>query len=121
VQNTIPEPDDENEELQEVLEVLRREAEFQRRVGQHYEHGGRSGGGGGGGVKGLFRRVTSQREKPRDFDAARAKAPVQTRIDIGPWTSKGKSAKEAIGRAWSKWFHVSGIPGRNVVRILFQR
>jgi hypothetical protein len=121
VQNTIPEPDDENEELQEVLEVLRREAEFQRRVGQHYEHGGRSGGGGGGGVKGLFRRATSQREKPRDFDAARAKASVQTRIDIGPWTSKGKSAKEAIGRAWSKWFHVSGIPGRNVVRILFQR
>jgi hypothetical protein len=71
------------------------------------------GGGGGGGVKGLFRRATSQRERPRDFDAARVKAPVQTRIDTGPWTSKGKSAKEAIGRAWSKWFHVSGIPGRN--------
>jgi hypothetical protein len=99
---------------------LRREAEFQRRVGQHYEHGGGSGGGGGGGgVKGLFRRATSQRKKPRDFDATRAKAPVQTRIDTGPWTSKGKSTKEAIGRAWSKWFHVSGIPSRNTIRILF--
>jgi hypothetical protein len=71
------------------------------------------GGGGGGGVNGLFRRATSQRERPRDFDGARAKAPVQTRIDTGPWTSKEKSTKEAIGRAWSKWFHVSGIPGRN--------
>jgi hypothetical protein len=44
VQNIIPEPDDEDEELQEVLEVLRCEAEFQRRAGQHYEHGGGSGG-----------------------------------------------------------------------------
>jgi hypothetical protein len=49
VQNTIPEPDDEDEKLQEVLEVSRREAEFQSRVGQHYEYGGGSGGGGGGG------------------------------------------------------------------------
>jgi hypothetical protein len=110
VQSTISEPCDEDEELQEVLEVLRREAEFQRRVGQHYEHGG---GSGGGGVKGLFRRAMSQRKRSRDFDAARAMTPVQTRIDIGPWTSKGKSAKKVIGRAWSKWFHVSGIPDRN--------
>jgi hypothetical protein len=64
-------------------------------------------------VNGLFRRATSQRERPRDFDDARAKAPVQTRIDTGPWTSKEKSTKEAIGRAWSKWFHVSRIPGKN--------
>jgi hypothetical protein len=64
-------------------------------------------------VKRLFRRATSKRERPRDFDAARVKSPVQTRIDIGLWTSKGKSAKEAIGWDWSKWFHISGIPGRN--------
>jgi hypothetical protein len=107
----IPIPDDEDEELQERLEFSRREAKFQRRVGEHYEHGG---GSGGGGVRGFFRRATSQRERSRDFDAARAKAPVQIRIDTGPWTNKGKSAKEAIGRAWSKWFHVLGIPGRNV-------
>jgi hypothetical protein len=121
VQNTISESDDDDdEELQEVLELSRREAEFQRRVGQHYEHGGGSGGGGGGGgVKGLFRRATSQRERPRDFDAARAKAPVQTQIDTSPWTSKGKSAKEAIGRAWSKWFHVSGIPDKNADILYF--
>jgi hypothetical protein len=56
VQNTIPIPDDEDEELQEVLEISRREAEFQRRTGEHYEHGGESGGGG---VKGFFRRATS--------------------------------------------------------------
>jgi hypothetical protein len=55
----------------------------------------------------------SQREMPRDFDVARAKAPVQTQIDTGSWTSKKKSAKEAIGQTWSKWFHVSRIPGRN--------
>jgi hypothetical protein len=58
--------------------------------------------------------ATLQRERFRDVDAARATAPVQTRIDTGPWTNKKKSAKEAIGRTWSKWFHVSGIPGRNV-------
>jgi hypothetical protein len=65
-----------------------REFEFQRRTGQHYKHGGRSVGGG---VKRLFRGATSQREMPRDFDAARAKAPVQTRIDTGSWTNKEKS------------------------------
>jgi hypothetical protein len=107
----IPIPDDEDEELQEVLEVSKHEAEFQRRAGEHYEHGG---GSGGGGVRGFFRRATSQRERPKDFDAARAKAPVQTRIDTDPWTNKGKSTKEAIGRIWSKWFQVSGILSRNV-------
>jgi hypothetical protein len=102
VQSTIPEPDDEDEELQEVLEVSRCEAEFQRRLGQHYEHGGGSEGEEGEvESKGLCRRATSQRERLRDSDAARAKAPVQTRIDTGLWTSKGKSAKEAIGWAWS--------------------
>jgi hypothetical protein len=25
---------------------------------------------------------------------------------------KGKNAKEAIGRAWSKFFHIVGVPGR---------
>jgi hypothetical protein len=106
--------------LQEVLKVSKREAEFQIRAGQHYEHGGGSGGGGGGGgVKGLFRRTMFQRERPRDFDAVRVKAPVQTRIDTGSWTSKGKNVKETIGRAWSKWFHVSGILSRNSNNLYF--
>jgi hypothetical protein len=98
VQSTMPLSEDEDEELQEAVEVSRREAEFQRRVGQRYEHDGGSGAGGGG-VRGFFRRATSQRERSRDFDATRATAHVQTRIDTGPWTSKGKSSKEVIGRA----------------------
>jgi hypothetical protein len=69
--------------------------------------------GRGGEVRGFFRRATSQRKMSRDFDTARATAHVQTWIDTGPWTSKGKSAKKAIGQAWSKWFHVSRIPSRN--------
>jgi hypothetical protein len=118
VQSTMPLSDDEDEKLQEAVEISWREAEFQRRAGERYDHGGGSGAGGGGGgegggVQGFFRRATSQREWSRDFDAARATAPVQTRINTGPWTNKGKSAKEAIERVWSKWFHVSGIPGRN--------
>jgi len=106
--------DDDDEVVERVIEQSRREVDFQRRAGGRYEHGG--GSSGGSGIGGLLRRVTSQREgrsqRPGDFDLQRAKAPVQTRIDTGPWTSKGKSAKEAIGRAWSKWFHVTGIPGR---------
>jgi hypothetical protein len=94
----MPLSDDEDEELQEAVEVSRREAEFQRRARERYEHGGGSGGGGGG-VRGFFRRVTSQRERSRDFDAARATAPIQTQIDTGLWTSKRKSAKKAIGWA----------------------
>jgi hypothetical protein len=47
VQSTIPLSNDEDEELQEAVEVSRCEAEFQRRAGERYEHGGGSGGGGG--------------------------------------------------------------------------
>jgi hypothetical protein len=54
VQSTIPETDDEDEKLQEVLEVSRRETKFQRRAGEHYEHGGGSGGGGGRRSKGIL-------------------------------------------------------------------
>jgi hypothetical protein len=37
----------------------------------------------------------------------------QQRIDTGSWTQKGKNAKEAIGKAWGKFFHYVGISGRN--------
>ena len=37
---------------------------------------------------------------------------MQPRIDTGSWTQKGKNAKEAIGKAWSKFFHIAGVPGR---------
>jgi hypothetical protein len=43
VQSTMPLSDDEDDELQETVEVLRREAEFQRRAKERYEHGGGSG------------------------------------------------------------------------------
>jgi hypothetical protein len=49
VQSTMPPSDDEDEELQEAVEVSRREAEFQRRVGERYEHSDRSGAGEGEG------------------------------------------------------------------------
>jgi hypothetical protein len=64
VQSMMPLSDDDDEELQEAVEISRREAEFQRRVGESYEHGGGSGvggggGGGGRGVQGFFRRAMS--------------------------------------------------------------
>ena len=106
---------DEEEELERVMELSREEAEFQKRAGQRYEHGGGSGSGsGGGGMKGLLRRTFSKRDTSShvDFNLSRAKSPVQQMIDTGPWTSKGKSAKDILGRTWAKWFHVAGIPGR---------
>jgi hypothetical protein len=124
VESMVPIPEDEDEELHKVLEVSRHEAKFRRREGDRYEHcdGSEGGGGGGCGIRGILRRATSHRERLSDFDVTRAKTLVQTRIDTDPWTSKGKSAKEAIGHAWSKWFHVLGIPDRNVtIHILFQR
>jgi hypothetical protein len=54
----MPLSNDEDEELQEAVEVLRREAEFQRKAGERYEHGGGSEAGGGG-VRGFFRRAMS--------------------------------------------------------------
>jgi hypothetical protein len=30
--------------------------------------------------------------------------PVQTRIDTGPWITKGKQVKSAIGKAWARFF-----------------
>jgi hypothetical protein len=37
---------------------------------------------------------------------------MQPRIHTGSWTQKGKNAKEAIGKAWSKFFHIAGVRGR---------
>jgi hypothetical protein len=91
VESTVPIANDKDEELQDVLEVSRREAEFQRRVGKRYEHGDESRGGGGSasrgrGIRGFLRRATSQRERLSDFDAVRDKAPVQTKIDTDPFS-----------------------------------
>jgi hypothetical protein len=37
--------------------------------------------------------------------------PVQIRIDTGPWSTKGKHVKIAIGKAWAKVFHTEAILG----------
>jgi hypothetical protein len=39
---------------------------------------------------------------------------VQTRIDTGPWSTKSKEAKTAIGKALVKFFHTKAIPGVKV-------
>ena len=64
----------------------------------------------------MFRRATSQRESPVVEDyilaAGGRRGMTQPRIDTGSWTQKGKNAKEAIGKIWSKFFHIAGVPGR---------
>src|SRR6266542_1001175 len=99
------------DEMAEAIAISKAEAEFRRRTGDRYEHGGGSGGGGRGGIKGFLRRASSVREAPSPTDVTYKKS-VQPRIDTGSWTAKGKSARAAIGSAWSKFFHTSGIAGR---------
>jgi hypothetical protein len=53
-------------------------------------------------------------EHVRDYNLAKASRPMQQRIDTGPWTSKGRSLKVILGRAWAKACHAIGIPGRKV-------
>jgi hypothetical protein len=119
--NPVPEAYDDEAGLQCAMNLLRAEAEFQGGV-QHrggiYE-GGSGGGSGsscGNPVSRLFQRATSQRESPvvEDYNLASGarRGSVQPRIDIGSWTRKGKNAKEAIGKAWSKFSHIAGVPGR---------
>ena len=83
--------------------------------GGSYEHGGGSGSARGNPVQRMFQRATSLRESlgVRDYNLASARGPTQPRIDTGSWTQKGKNAKEAIGKAWSKFFHIAGVPGRH--------
>jgi hypothetical protein len=45
--------------------------------------------------------------------------PVQTRIDTGPWTTKGKQVKFAIGKAWTNFFHTKAIPGAKADNLYF--
>jgi hypothetical protein len=40
------------------------------------------------------------------------KGMTQPRIDTCSWTQKEKNANEAIGIAWSKFFHIAGVPRR---------
>ena len=84
--------------------------------GGAYEHGGGSGSTRGNPLQRMLRRATSQRESPavEDYNVASGgrRGMTQQRIDTGSWTQKGRNAKEAIGKAWSKFFHIAGVPGR---------
>ncbi|WVZ87005.1 hypothetical protein U9M48_033708 [Paspalum notatum var. saurae] len=106
-----------------------------QRAGPHYDRGGGSGSGsraGGSGVRGssvrgsgvagsggplpsMFTRSQSHvPERVRDYHLGLSSAPRQQRIDTGPWTVKGKTLRELLGRAWAKACHAVGIPGRKV-------
>jgi hypothetical protein len=113
--------DDEEAQMQRAMELSRAEAAYRRQVeerGGAYEHGGGSGSGSGRGnpITRMFARSSSTRESAgvRDYNLAAGgrQGSTQQRIDTGPWTQKGKNAKQAIGKAWSKWFHFAGVPGR---------
>jgi hypothetical protein len=96
--------DDEEEDVRRIIEESLMEYNYRERVeqrGGRYEHGGSSSGTGLGDGKRLM--------KGFDSDLARAKAPVQTRIDT---IFSEKENKEMLALAWSKWFHARDIPGR---------
>jgi len=109
-------------DLQAAMEQSRMEYEFRERAGSRYERGAGSGSGGGGGssvgqgpLPRMFSRSRSHvPERVRDYNLATSSGPRQQRIDTGPWTSKGRSSKEILGRAWAKACHAVGIPGRKV-------
>ncbi|GJM95179.1 hypothetical protein PR202_ga11887 [Eleusine coracana subsp. coracana] len=103
-----------DEVLQRVLDMSQEEEAYARRVrnqGGQYEHGGGSSQsqGGGGGLLGMLRRSMSV-----------TKEKVQTRIDIGQWTTKCKAGKNAIDKVWSKFFHIEGISDRKADNPYFQ-
>jgi hypothetical protein len=94
---------DNDEELQCAIHLSREEAQYAQRVrqqGGQYEHGGGSSQQQPNGDR--LKRSSSRRGRSQ---------PIQTRIDTGPWTTKGKQAKSAIGKSWAKFFHTKAIPG----------
>ncbi|XP_039812046.1 uncharacterized protein LOC120675023 [Panicum virgatum] len=116
---------DEDAELQVALHQSRQEYDFMQQAGPRYERGGGSGatsgsrsggvGGSGGPQPSMFRRSQSQvPERVRDYHLGLSSAPRQQRIDTGPWTVKGRTSRELLGRAWAKACHAVGIPGRKV-------
>jgi hypothetical protein len=62
----------------------------------------------------LTRSKTQVPDRVRDYNLASASGPRQPRIDTGPWTEKGRGAKSKIGRAWAKFCHATGIPGKKL-------
>jgi hypothetical protein len=130
--------DDEEAQLQRAIHLSRAEELYHQGVEQRggaYEHGGGSGStrenplqrmlrrsrGSGSTwenpLQRMLRRSGSRRDSPvvvEDYNLAAGgrRGMTQPRIDTGSWTQKGKNAKEAIGKAWSKFFYIAGVPGR---------
>jgi hypothetical protein len=112
--------DDDEAQLQRAIHLSRAEELYRQGVehrGGAYEHGGGSGSTRENPLQRLLRRSGPQRNTPvvvEDYNLAAGgrSGMTQPRIDIGSWTQKGKNAKEDIGKAWSKFFHVAGVPER---------
>jgi hypothetical protein len=112
--------DDEEAQLQRAINLTRAEKLYRQGVEQRggaYEHGGGSGSTRENPLQRLLRRSGSRRETPvvvEDYNLAAGGRSGMTRprIDTGSWTQKGKNAKEAIGKAWSNFFHITGVHGR---------
>ena len=120
--------EDEETQLQRAMDLSRAEAEYQRVVEQRggaYKHEGGSGSTRENAMQRMFRRATSQRKSPavEDYNLAAGgrRGMTQLRIDTSSWTQKGRNAKEAIGKAWSKFFHIAGVPERQADSPLCQR
>ena len=110
------ETENDDHDLEAALRQSREEHEYRERAGQRYERGGgsRSGQARGTLPSMLTRSKTQVTDRVRDYNLASASGPRQPRIDIGPWTEKGRGAKSKIGRAWAKFCHATGIPGKKL-------
>ncbi|KAJ1269626.1 hypothetical protein BS78_07G226100 [Paspalum vaginatum] len=115
----------EEEEFEAAIRRSREEYEFMQQAGPRYERGGGSGSAsrvGGSGVRrsggplpSMFTRSQSHvPERVKDYHLGLSLAPRQQRIDTGPWTVKGRTSRELLGRAWAKACHAVGIPSRKV-------
>jgi hypothetical protein len=110
---------DKEAQLQRAIHLSRAEELYCQGVEQRggtYEHGGGSGSTRENPLQRMLRRSDSRRDTPvvvEDYNLAAGgrRGMTQPRIDTGSWTQKGKNAKEAIGKAWSKFFHIAGVPG----------
>jgi hypothetical protein len=112
--------DDKEPQLQRAIHLSRAEELYRQGVEQRggaYVHGGGSGSTRENPLQRMLRRSGSRRDTPmvvEDYNLAVGgrRGMTQPRIDTDSWTHKGKNAKEAIGKAWSKFFHIAGVPGR---------